>query len=160
MNIFTHPDKETVLRILRDANLPIADITEKHLVHFFGCGTELNPDGIVGIEPYGEVALLRSLAVLPSRQSTGVGTFLAKNAEQYALQQGVKSLYLLTTTAQTFFKHLGYIDVLRSEAPLSIQNTKEFSDICPASSAFMVKHLSANPSFHPTSVPLARDLGG
>ncbi|HKQ30655.1 MAG TPA: arsenic resistance N-acetyltransferase ArsN2 [Burkholderiales bacterium] len=160
MNIFAHPDKETVLRILRDADLPIADITEQHLIHFFGCGAESNPYGIVGIEPYGEIALLRSLAVVPSRQGTGIGTYLVKNAEQYAFRQGVKSLYLLTTTAQPFFKRLGYIDAARTEAPLSIRNTKEFSGTCPVSSVFMIKQLSTNPSFHPTSVPLARDLDG
>lgn len=160
MNIFMQPSKETVLRMLRNANLPVADIGEKHLVHFFGCGIESDPDGIVGIEPYGDVALLRSLVVEPLRHSTGVGTFLVKSAEQYAFRQGAKSLYLLTTTAQAFFKHLGYVDARRSEAPLAIQNTEEYSGICPASSAFMVKRLSANTPFHPTSNPLVLVLGG
>ncbi len=47
----------------------------------------------------------------------------------------------LTTTAETFFKRLGYERIERSQAPLSIERTREFASLCPASSAFMVKSL-------------------
>jgi amino-acid N-acetyltransferase len=151
MNIFAHPSKESVLRILTDAKLPTSDITEEKLGCFFGCGPELEPEGVVGIEVYGEFALLRSLAVVPARQGAGRGAALVERAEQSALRRGVRSVYLLTTTAETFFERLGYAFLSRDEAPLPIRNNKEFSSICPASSAFMVKHLRANPALHPTA---------
>jgi len=156
MNIFAHQSKEFVLRILTDAKLPTSDITEERLGYFFGCGSELNLEGVVGIEAYGEFALLRSLAVVPARRGAGVGTALVAHAEQSALHQGVRWLYLLTTTAETFLKRLGYALLSRDEAPLSIRNTKEFSDICPANSAFMVKHLPANPALNRTRADNAR----
>jgi amino-acid N-acetyltransferase len=36
---------------------------------------------------------------------------------------------------------MGYRRVDRAEAPPSIQSTREFAGLCPASSAFMVKRL-------------------
>jgi amino-acid N-acetyltransferase len=54
---------------------------------------------------------------------------------------GVRSIYLLTTTAEVFFKRLGYERIERSRAPPSIERTREFASLCPASSAFMIKQL-------------------
>jgi amino-acid N-acetyltransferase len=50
-------------------------------------------------------------------------------------------MYLLTTTAETFFERRGYRRVDRTEAPQAIQTTVEFASLCPASSAFMIKRL-------------------
>jgi amino-acid N-acetyltransferase len=50
-------------------------------------------------------------------------------------------MFLLTTTAETFFERRGYRRVDRSQAPLAIQSTSEFASLCPASSAFMIKQL-------------------
>ena len=61
-------------------------------------------------------------------------------------KQGIKTLYLLTTTAAQFFAKRGYEAVPRSEAPAAIAATAQFSDLCPASSAFMRKALAANNS--------------
>ena len=91
---------------------------------------------MVGLELYGEVALLRSLAVASSRRGTGVGSGLVAHAERHARDQGVQSLYLLTTTAEQFFLRRGYARIPRDEAPTAIKGTKEFSGICPVSSAF------------------------
>jgi len=156
MNIFSRPSEEVVKRILSEAGLPVSDITAEHLAYFFGYGAEREPDGVVGIEPYGKAALMRSLAVVPSRRGAGVGTSLVAHIEQWALQQGIESLYLLTTTAESFFKQLGYNRTSREEAPLSIRNTKEFSGICPTSSVFMVKRLQANPPLNRTRAATAR----
>jgi N-acetylglutamate synthase-like GNAT family acetyltransferase len=44
-------------------SLPSADITENALEHFLVCRDELGVAGVVGLERYDEVALLRSLVV-------------------------------------------------------------------------------------------------
>jgi amino-acid N-acetyltransferase len=67
-------------------------------------------------------------------------------AELHAKSQGAREIYLLTTTAERFFERLGYTRVPREAAPLAIQQTQEFSALCPSSSAFMVKQLPANPT--------------
>jgi amino-acid N-acetyltransferase len=141
MDIFANPDESAVKQLLSESGLPIEDITAQYLQDFFGCGSGLELDGLVGLELYGEVALLRSLAVASSRRGTGVGSRLVAHAERHARDQGVQSLYLLTTTAEAFFTRRGYARVPREKAPAAIKGTKEFSGICPESSAFMVKQL-------------------
>jgi amino-acid N-acetyltransferase len=141
MDIFNEPSEAGVKRLLNLSNLNGSDLTPEHLKHFFGLGTKGDPEGIVGLELFNTVALLRSLAVIPARRRTGLGSKLIAHAEQYARRQGIKSLYLLTNTAEAFFVHRGYQRIRRDNAPRAIQETREFSGICPVSSAFMVKHL-------------------
>jgi len=141
MDIFANPNLSAVKQLLSESRLPIEDITAQHLQHFFGCGSGLKLEGLVGLELYGEVALLRSLAVASSRRGSGVGSALIAHAERHARNQGVQSLYLLTTTAEKFFLRRDYTRIPREDAPAAIKGTKEFSGICPVSSAFMVKRL-------------------
>jgi amino-acid N-acetyltransferase len=141
MDIFANPDESAVKQLLSESSLPISDITAHHLQHFFGCGSGPELEGVVGLELFSEVALLRSLAVASSRRGSGVGSGLVAHAERHARDQGVQSLYLLTTTAEKFFLRRGYARIPRDEAPAAIKGTKEFSGICPTSSAFMVKYL-------------------
>jgi amino-acid N-acetyltransferase len=117
------------------------DITGEHLEHFFFVGSDGSPTGLVGLELYGADALLRSLAVAENARGKGLGSTLIDHAEQYAASKGVRSLYLLTTTAEGFFKRLGYERIERSNAPSSIGRTREFAGLCPASSALMLKSL-------------------
>jgi len=145
MDIFANPNESAVKQLLSESSLPVADITAQHLRHFFGCGSGPELEGLVGLELYGEVALLRSLAVAAVRRGSGLGSQLVEHAERYARDQGVKSLYLLTTTAEAFFLRFGYARLPREEAPETIKSTKEFAGICPMSSAFMVKHLEMTP---------------
>ncbi len=139
MDIFAKPNEDAVKQLLSESSLPIEDITAQHLQHFFGCGSGLELEGVVGLELYGKVALLRSLAVASSRRGSGVGSALVAHAERHARDQGVQSLYLLTTTAEKFFLRRGYARIPRDAAPAAIKGTKEFSGICPSSSSFMVK---------------------
>ena len=99
----------------------------------------------MGVELFGDVALLRSLAVSADARSSGMGTALVRHVESYAVSQGVRTLYLLTTTAEGFFARLGYASVAREAAPPAIRSTPEFAGICPASSAFMSKQLQESP---------------
>ncbi len=140
MDIFEKPNEADVKRLLAESGLPTADITAQHLHHFFGCGHKGKLKGVVGLELYAEVALLRSLAVAIERRGAGTGSKLVEHAEGYARNQGVKSLYLLTATAEAFFQHRGYTRIPREDAPAAIAGTREFSGICPVSSAFMTKH--------------------
>jgi amino-acid N-acetyltransferase len=135
------PPRSTAAAFLEAQGLPVSDITEEHLEHFFFVGSDDSPTGLVGLEVYGSEALLRSLVVGENARGSGLGSNLVEHAEQYAVMKGVRSLYLLTTTAEAFFKRLGYERIDRSQAPSSIKQTREFAGLCPASSAFMVKAL-------------------
>ncbi len=141
MQVFNNPDEQAVKRLLIDAQLPIADLTASHMQHFLGCGTWPAIDGVIGLELFGETALLRSLAVAQHTRGTGLGKQLVAEAERYARSRGVKALYLLTTTAERFFDRLGYNRIEREAVPDSIKATPEYAGICPASSAVMCKTL-------------------
>jgi amino-acid N-acetyltransferase len=136
------PSLEAAVALLRSAKLPTEDITERHCDHFFFLGPASTPDGLVGLELFGEAALLRSLVVADALRGTGAGSNLLRYAEAHARARGVTRLYLLTTTAEKFFARRGYAHAAREDAPPAIRATREFSGICPASSAFMVKRLS------------------
>ncbi len=97
--------------------------------------------GCIGLEVYESVALLRSIAVQSSHQKKGYGLILLKAIEKYASELGVSHMYLLTDTAESFFKKYGYSICDRNNAPSSIAATREFSEFCPSSSAFMMKEL-------------------
>lgn len=145
MNIFARPSLSQVRRLLAEAQLPSSDLTDAHMEHFFACGSDSAPDGIVGLELHDSVALLRSLAVSPKSRGQGRATALVARAEAFAQSQGVREIYLLTTTAERFFERLGYARLPREAAPLAIRQTQEFSVLCAASSAFMVRRLPADP---------------
>jgi len=141
--ICPRPTLAAAKALLSTANLPVTDLTDGHCEHFFYVGHTDAPTGLVGLELFGDAALLRSLVVRPVARSTGQGSALVRYAESYAHSLGVRSVFLLTTTAQGFFERLGYSCTARDAAPASIRSTREFAGLCPASSAFMSKQLHA-----------------
>jgi amino-acid N-acetyltransferase len=137
------PDYTIVSRILEECGLPFSDITQLHLEHFFALDDKSGLFGVIGLELYSDIALLRSLAVLSKHRGSGFGKQLVGHSEQYAKAQGVQTVYLLTISAEQFFSRQGYSSISRSEAPTSIKNTAEFSNLCPLSSIFMTKRLTS-----------------
>lgn len=136
------PSLHAAVALLEAAGLPSSDLTETRLEHFLYCGSRDAPSGLVGLELYQRDALLRSLAVAPLAQHAGLGSALVQHAEHYASERGVRSLYLLTTTARGFFEKQGYRVISREDCPAAIRTTSEFATICPASSTVMRKILA------------------
>ena len=141
LQITARPSLRTAVALVEAAGLPVADLTDGHLDHFFYCGPSESPTGLVGLEFYGRYALLRSLVVAPGIRGTGIGSLLVAHAESYARTQGVRAMYLLTNTAEKFFSQRGYQRIARGEAVSVIECTREFKELCPESSAVMVKAL-------------------
>lgn len=134
-----NPSLQAAVALLTAAGLPSSDLTEPLLEHFLFSGPREAPTGLVGLQLYDRVALLRSLAVAPDVQRSGLGSALLEQAEGYAHARGVRSLYLLTTTAERFFTGRGYRRTARESCPAAIRSTSEFASLCPASSALLVK---------------------
>jgi amino-acid N-acetyltransferase len=135
------PSRSAAVALLAAEGLPVMDLTDVHLEHFFYIGPDGSPTALVGLEIYATDALLRSLVVAPDARTKGVGSAILRHAEDYAAARHVDAIYLLTTTAESFFERQGYRRVDRTRAPPSIQSTREFASLCPASSAFMIKRL-------------------
>ena len=149
MHIICNPPEVAVKQLLLEAQLPIEDITPAHFEHFFGAWSGQCLEGVIGLQPYGSFALLRSLAVRVVRRGSGLGSELISAAERYALQKGVRSIFLLTTTAKSYFEKHGYTQIARDSVPLVIRTTSQFSSICPTSATAMRKCVAANSA--PTS---------
>jgi amino-acid N-acetyltransferase len=120
-------------------SLPSVDITEAALEHFLVYRDETGVAGVVGLERYGEVALLRSLVVASERMGCGLGKRLVAAAAELAAELNIHSIYLLTTTAEGFFEYMGFRSIKREDAPLAIRNTREFTSLCPVTAVLMVK---------------------
>lgn len=140
-SISPRPSLAAAAALLDAVGLPTTDLTAQLLEHFFFCGGADALTGLVGLEIHGADALLRSLAVAPQARGAGLGSALVQHAERYALAKGVRSVYLLTTTARSFFEERGYRRVPRDTSPRAIQGTSEFAQLCPSSSALLMKAL-------------------
>ena len=138
------PYHAAVEALLIRANLPVADLHARAGLQWFGVRRGEPLIGVVGVEVYGAVGLLRSLAVEEAYRRSGLGRALVERAESWATRHGVEALYLLTTTAANFFARRGYQAIPRSEAPAAIAGTPQFVGLCPASSTFMRKKLAAD----------------
>lgn len=143
MHIASEPVAQDLISLLEACALPFADIAAGSAVQFFGIRSGGILVAVIGLELYPPVGLLRSLAVLPLFRGRGYARELVSFVESFAAAHGVETLFLLTTTAERFFLALGYRPVLRSTAPEAIQATSQFASLCPASSAFLSKHVAA-----------------
>jgi amino-acid N-acetyltransferase len=128
---------------LQSNHLPTSDLETGTEVLLFVAGPTQQPSGVVGIQVFDSVALLRSLAVSESERGKGLGAALVHYAEQHAASLGIRTIYLLTTTAAEFFEAHGYNTINREEAPEPIVGSSQFSNLCPTSSALMAKALQA-----------------
>lgn len=141
VTVSSHPAPDVVATLLAAHGLPTEDVTPPMLAHFFVADEGGEPRGVVGLQIAGDVALLRSLAVVHHARGQGLGAALVRQAEVHARAQGVGTLYLLTTDAAAFFDRQGYTAVARDQAPEAIRATAQFSGICCRSATLMRKRL-------------------
>lgn len=122
-------DLDEMAGLLTAAKLPIADLSEPGRT-FFRFDDAEGLIGYGGLE--GEGA---------DRRGRGIGRAIIAALEQQAREFGVGHLHLLTTTAASFFRSLGFADASRESAPATIAASHEFTALCPASATYLVKAL-------------------
>ena len=120
---------DAIAGLLSAAELPVEDLNVA-MLDAFVVATE-GEVCVVGLDINESNALLRSLAVEQQHRSRGLGARLVDAIETEAQARGVTALYLLTTTATTFFERVGYTAHDRATVPPSIAATTEFSSLCP-----------------------------
>ncbi len=108
--------------------------------------------GVIGLEVYGDAGLLRSAAVTPAAQGTGVGAALVRHLLAQAKDLGIGTVSLLTETAESWFLRFGFRVVSREEVDTRVRQSTEFRGVCPETAVAMVADLggsgpSPNPSF-------------
>jgi amino-acid N-acetyltransferase len=130
------PDRSAVEALLAAAGLPTEGVDE-HLDSFFVEDDGGRVVGAVGLELYGEDGLLRSVVVAGSARGAGLGSTLTRRALDEARARGVRTVYLLTTTAEAFFPRFGFERTTREDIPERLQASRELRGACPSTAVAM-----------------------
>lgn len=135
-------DLEAIYSLLRETNLQTVGI-QQHLEHFFVALMEGRIIGTIGLEMYGQTALLRSASVSPLFQHQGIGEALMSSLEHYAREHKVSKFILLTTTASHYFQRKGFTEIDRKMITGKILESAQFKDACPTTATVMEKQLTS-----------------
>lgn len=133
-------DRAAILGLLDRVQLPQNGLAED-LPHALVARRDGHVVGSAVLEIYEDGALLRSVAVDPSAQGTGLGERLTSAALARARALHVPAVYLLTTTAEHFFPRFGFAPTTRDGVPAGVRESVEFRSTCPASAIVMKKTL-------------------
>jgi amino-acid N-acetyltransferase len=132
----TGGDWPALERLLRARLLPLEGARE-HLDGFLVALDGPTVVGAIGIERYGEVGLLRSLAVAEKAAGQGVGRRLVRALLEEAPLRGIEDLYLLTTTAADYFPRFGFERIPRAALPAALSASEQLRGACPAAAVAM-----------------------
>ena len=124
---------------LKQNNLPTEDISE--LTKLFCIIDNDKVIATTGVEFYKNICLLRSFAVDKEYRSKSIGKQLVNFIEDFARQNGMQEMVLLTTTASDYFAKRNYQTIDRENIPEEIRNSSEFKSTCPSSAIVMKKIL-------------------
>ena len=139
-----HPAQRGDLAAIQDLLVARALPTEgveDHLQDFLVAGEGGSLLGCAGFEHYGQIGLLRSVAVASSVAGRGLGHALVEAVISRAGSEGVETLYLLTTTARDYFSRMGFEVITRAELPGALGASAELRGACPASAVAMRRFL-------------------
>ena len=138
----TAADLPAVADFLKACSLPAQDLTVEVLSGFeLAFAADGRLVGQVGLEAFGDIGLLRSLAVAPEFRGQGLGEQLVTRREAEARGAGLTVVYLLTTTAAEYFRRRAYEDVPRETVPDAIAAHAQFRSLCPSSARCLRKAL-------------------
>lgn len=131
-------DFEAVVELLKSAGLPTEDLNPA-LPNFLLAFADDKLVGSAGVEVNGSYGLLRSVAVDVAFRNYKIARRLVNDLTKQVRLQGVKVLYLITTTADGYFEKQGYERVSREDVPVEIAQSPQFSSVCPSSAVVMKK---------------------
>ncbi|MCA8091947.1 arsenic resistance N-acetyltransferase ArsN2 [Burkholderia anthina] len=133
-------DLASIEALLHRCGLPVVGVSD----HVRNCVVAMEGStmcGCGGFEHYGDAALLRSIAVAEHARGAGLGRrIVARSITAYRLLQ-VRSLVLLTTTAEDYFARLGFVCVARDDVPPLVRTSSQFQGVCPGSAVSMLRVL-------------------
>ena len=133
-------DADAIRRLLAVHGLPVDDV-ESHLGSAVVARQKGAVVGSAALELYRDGALLRSVAVAPDLKGQGLGRRLTGAMIDLARTLETPAVYLLTTTAQTYFPAFGFEEIDRAAVPASVQASVEFTSACPSTAIVMRKRL-------------------
>lgn len=139
----TRSDLPAIERMLVASGLPLDGVSAA-LPSFVVAESEGRLVGVAGLEVCCDDALLRSVAVDPEWRSRGLGRALVTRVISDAEARGIRAMYLLTTTAESYFPSFGFERITRDDVPDAVRATDEFRGACPASATVMRRAIAAD----------------
>jgi amino-acid N-acetyltransferase len=137
----TEQDTSYIRALLARSGLPTSDLEASQPQFIVLCeGAQIIGAG--ALQPFGSIALLRSVAVEPQRRGSGLGRMIVRELERRACASDIAQLVLFTQTAKRFFEYQGYQEIDRRQVPQGVQGSEEFRTLCPTSATCMVKVLT------------------
>ncbi len=132
----TAADVETIKNLLITSNLPTAGVDE-HWKTFIVARAGDKVVACGGSEAYQFAALIRSVAVAPEYRSQGLGRRITRQLLDRLASRGLREFYLLTTTAEDYFRKRGFKTIDRDEVHPQLLSSREFQDACPSTAVCM-----------------------
>lgn len=136
ITVATPSDVEPIKEMLAASGLPTAGVDD-HWKTFLVAWDGRKRVACGGAETYQFVALIRSIAVVPEYRSQGLGRKLVRHLLDRLAAHGLREFYLLTTTAEEYFKKRGFKTIERDEVHPQVLASQEFQDACPSTATCM-----------------------
>ncbi len=127
----TIADLPEIYLLLEELDLPTIGVSD-HLDNFFISVHDTKIIGIIGLEIYNKVALLRSVGVKPSYQGNKIGDGLLTVIFEYARFKSIEKIYLFTDTAPKWFERYGFIKISNDQLDPILLQSKEYT-LCESS---------------------------
>jgi amino-acid N-acetyltransferase len=134
-------DLDAITRLLVGSLLPSRDVggAQQRFIVASENGRLL---GCAGLQVAGQDGLVRSMAVHWTRRNAGLGSRLHERLLFEAVLAGVRTLYVVTTTAEDFFAGHGFKKIAASAVPSRLQASEEFTAFVPGGSTVMSRPVS------------------
>jgi amino-acid N-acetyltransferase len=132
----TVQDLDEVLVLLQECDLPV-DGVDQHIGTFIVARDGERLVGCGGAEAYQFAALIRSVAVAEDQRGSGLGRRIVRELLDRLSSRGLREFYLLTTTAEGYFKKRGFKPIDRDEVHPQLLSSAEFQGACPDNAVCM-----------------------
>lgn len=120
-------DLKDILDLLSQVQLPHDGVAENIDGFLVARNEQSRLVGTIGLERYGNTALLRSAAVSPEYQNSGLGSRLTEDLLARATSDGVEKVVLLTDTASEFFaRRFGFSETPRDSYDNQLADSAEW----------------------------------
>lgn len=129
--------------LLIQCGLNPINIEADHVIWFCEMNAANELIGVIGLELYETSALLRSLAIRETNRGQGIGHLLIDEAINFANQNNVMDLFLLTETIEEMMRQqYGFRLVPKDLVPVDMIESPFFHGICPSTCQIMFKSLN------------------
>ena len=121
-------DLQDILDLLSQVQLPHDGVAENLGAFLVARDESSRLIATIGIERHGNTGLLRSAAVAPEYQGSGIGSRLTEDLLQRATNDGIERVVLLTTTASDFFaRRFGFCETSRTAFDKDLTASSEWN---------------------------------